>query len=396
MSEKGPEKIKIGFVVENVLGGVISVVLGLIELLDRDRFEFKVGLLSYRWRDFPTTEHAFRKIGIEPYFVTISHEENKYKVLDRFQKEFISSLDLLVSGYQDEMVAYCIGRLKVAHVMIVHQDDPDETGIAKHFSGIIDYYTPISEKVERNLKSVFDRDEWKRIERRPHAIPELDLPVANPRSERFTVLFVGRFTHWKGYDKVQRIGELLKDAGCDLDFVFVTNGVGESEFRGAWPYHHSTTFLSKIPNPEVQRLMAEANVVLMPSRSEGFPVALVEAMRRGLVPVCSDLETAFPELVDHGLNGYMFNLEDMEGFRDAIIRLKDERDLLASMSEAAIRKVKDRFDPIRNAAAYQDTFLKAIAEPRKRHFPEYLNRLGRLDRPYIPDFLFRIIKKMLR
>ena len=384
-----------GFVTENIIGGVISVIMGLIETLDRDRFEFQVGLIGYKWRDFPKADDIFRKAGIEPYVITISHEENKYRVLDRFQREFLSRLDLLVSGYHTEMVAYCIGRLKVPHVMIVHSDAEEETGIARQFSGIIDYYTPISEKVERNLKSVFNRDEWHRIERRPHAIPELDLPMSDPRSERFTVLFVGRLNHIKGADKVQRIGELLRDSGCDIDFVFVTNGVGESEFRDAWSYSDSTVFLSKLPNPEVQRLMAGANLVLMPSRSEGFPVVLIEAMRRGLVPVCSNLETAFPELIEHGSNGYLFDLDDLGGFRDAIIRLKEDRALLESMSRASLRKVGEKFDPRRNAMAYQETFLKAVASPRQREYPDFLDRIGKMDRPFVPDPLFSLVKRVL-
>lgn len=395
MSTDDNGRIKVGFVTENALGGVIYVILGLIELLDRDRFDFRVGLINYKWREFAKVEDVFRKVGIEPFVITISHEENKYRVLDRFQRDFLSHLDLMVSGYKDEMVAYCIGRLKLPHVMIVHQDDPEETSIAHKFSGIVDYYTPISEKVERNLKAVFDSSEWHRIERRPHAIPKLDLPFSDPHSERFNVLFVGRFTAWKGADKLQRLGELLRESGCDLDFTIVTNGVGEREFRESWPYNHSTAFLSKLTNHEVQRVMANANVIVMPSRSEGFPVALVEAMRRGLVPVCSDLETAFPELIDHGSNGYMISLDDMESFRDAVIRLKNDRALLASMGESAIRKVDDKFDPHRNAMAYQKTFLKAIASPRERHYPDYWPLLGRLDRPYIPAPLFSLVKRLL-
>ncbi len=395
MSPEKSGKYKIGFVAENALGGVISVLTGLIELLDSDQFECHIALINYSWRNVTPASDVFKAMDLDPHIIDISHSKNKYRVLDGFQREFIGKMDLIVSGDQYEMIAYCIGMLRIPHVMIVHTDGDYETRIVHEFSGIIDYYAPISEQVGENVKAAIGHDQAYKIRKCSHALPVYDLPIMDPQSDRFTIAFVGRFNKIKGVEHIIHIGELLRERSCDFDFIFITNGIDQNWFKERWVYDDNSVYHVNIPNQEVQSILSKANVILMPSLSEGFPVALVEAMRRGLVPVCSDLRTAFPELIDNGINGYMINVDQPQKFRDVLMNLNDDRHLLANMSRLCLQRVEEKFNPYKNALAYQNVFLEAIKKQNGRSYPDFKHRLGRLDRPYVPDFLFGLLRSII-
>lgn len=90
-------------------------------------------------------------------------------------------------------------------------------------------------------------------------------------------------------------------------------------------------------------LYQAADVFLLTSRSEGIPVAAMEAMACGL-PVVAPRITGMPELVDDGRSGILFEPEDEEEAVRAVARLIDNRDLRRRMGEAARVKVVEEYN----------------------------------------------------
>ena len=66
------------------------------------------------------------------------------------------------------------------------------------------------------------------------------------------------------------------------------------------------------------RLYEQHDVLVMPSRNEGLPVALLEAGAAALIPVVSDLPSGIPEVVESGVSGYRVPVGDIRRFADAI------------------------------------------------------------------------------
>ena len=100
------------------------------------------------------------------------------------------------------------------------------------------------------------------------------------------------------------------------------------------------------------------DVFVLPTRFEGFPVALVEAMGAGLVPVVSDIESGVPEIVDDGHSGECPPTGDVTAFADAIARLDGDRPRLEAMSAAARQTVEDRFDIRDRVTDYQALYAR--------------------------------------
>ena len=76
---------------------------------------------------------------------------------------------------------------------------------------------------------------------------------------------------------------------------------------------------------------------------EGVPVALMEAMARG-IPVISTWHSGIPELVEDGRNGWLIKEKDAAGLADVIAKIVDEKPDLTPMLQAARRKVEQEFD----------------------------------------------------
>jgi glycosyltransferase involved in cell wall biosynthesis len=136
-------------------------------------------------------------------------------------------------------------------------------------------------------------------------------------------------------------------------------------------------------------------VFVLPSRSEGLPVSLLEAGAAGVVPVVSNLPSGIPEVVIPQQTGYRIQLDDVEGFAAAIAALARSRDTLAALSGAVQRHVSENFDIGTSALAYEQLFCgwEQLRRPRVPHLRVPYG--SRLDRPWIPNPIVRAIRKAM-
>jgi len=71
-----------------------------------------------------------------------------------------------------------------------------------------------------------------------------------------------------------------------------------------------------ISREKAKAIMAEANIFLLPSRGEGCPISLIEAMRGGCIPIISDAKHGSLDLITHEINGFVVK----QGSAKAIVR----------------------------------------------------------------------------
>jgi len=73
-----------------------------------------------------------------------------------------------------------------------------------------------------------------------------------------------------------------------------------------------------IPHDRMNKFYNELDVFAVTSRHEGEPLTLIEAMSAGCFPVCTDVGIV-PELVIHGVNGYIVKERSKEAFEEAFL-----------------------------------------------------------------------------
>jgi glycosyltransferase involved in cell wall biosynthesis len=94
---------------------------------------------------------------------------------------------------------------------------------------------------------------------------------------------------------------------------------------------------------QVDELLTGADVFVLPSRSEGQPIALLEAMAHGLAVVVSEVG-GIPEVVQDGESGLLVPPDDPEALGAALRRVLSDVDLRGRLGAAARQRVLDRFD----------------------------------------------------
>jgi glycosyltransferase involved in cell wall biosynthesis len=94
---------------------------------------------------------------------------------------------------------------------------------------------------------------------------------------------------------------------------------------------------------DVPDLLADADVFVLPSRSEGHPVAVLEAMAAGL-PVVASRVGGIPEQVSHGETGLLVEPGDPRGLAAALRRLVAEPSLRLRLGAAGRERAERVFD----------------------------------------------------
>ncbi len=98
----------------------------------------------------------------------------------------------------------------------------------------------------------------------------------------------------------------------------------------------------QLTSEEILEQLPDFHVIVLLSDYEGLPIALMEGMACGCVPVCLSIRSGIPELVEDGVTGILVD-DRGDSFIDAIRRLRDNPDLWQELSTAARKKIENGY-----------------------------------------------------
>jgi glycosyltransferase involved in cell wall biosynthesis len=93
---------------------------------------------------------------------------------------------------------------------------------------------------------------------------------------------------------------------------------------------------------EVGEMLDRAQVLVLPSRNEGQPMAVLEAMARGLCVIASDVG-GLPEMIGGGC-GVIVSPDDIDAITAALRLVVHDHELRARYGAAAYTRAVDQFD----------------------------------------------------
>lgn len=150
----------------------------------------------------------------------------------------------------------------------------------------------------------------------------------------FTILFVGRFDYQKGFDILQEVIEKLADER--IKFKLVGGYVNESETLKVKDLS-TVDYYGWLPKEKIRDVYESANLLVIPSRWEGFAMVPLEAFRSKLPVLASDFPSLC-EIVKEDETGFLFKNDDAQHLMEKIIEIfhLDNRDeVLSSLGENA-------------------------------------------------------------
>jgi glycosyltransferase involved in cell wall biosynthesis len=179
----------------------------------------------------------------------------------------------------------------------------------------------------------------------------------------FTILTVGRLHKVKDHAFLVRACREFRDRGNHFACVIAGAGPEESALReqiGKLKLEQHVYLLGHVSKSELERYYSLADVIVLTSRSEGIPVALMEAMAHGKV-VLAPAITGIPELVIDGLTGFLYRAGSLEDFVSKLEFILESLSTLEPIRREAKRHVAEHYDRDKNLAQFTATFLSHVA-----------------------------------
>ncbi len=197
------------------------------------------------------------------------------------------------------------------------------------------------------------------IDCRPYSV----VPTVQSTPERpLQLVYIGRVAREKGlYETMQGL-RLAHELGVDARLIVAGSGPEEPRLRRyaqALGIAPRVCFVGPIFGNDKVKLLFGADVMVLPSYSEGLPYALLEAMAAG-VPVIATPVGAIPDVVSHGIHGYFVPPRDGKAIAEALAMLSGDREKIAWMSRACRRRVRAAFSIERLAQEFSYHYTRLL------------------------------------
>lgn len=170
--------------------------------------------------------------------------------------------------------------------------------------------------------------------------------------------FLGGWDRGKGADLVAKLARSTMPDADRIEIMWA-GGVPPRARRRLEAMGH-VKILGNLPYPDALDVLREADVLLFASRREGCPMALLEGMALGAVPIVAEGEGAMREIVVHCVNGFLFKRRDWVRQAMACLRTPVDAVVWEQFRNVAYRHVMQRFHVEHTAA----TLLDLLARPR--------------------------------
>jgi glycosyltransferase involved in cell wall biosynthesis len=214
------------------------------------------------------------------------------------------------------------------------------------------------------LMKASDPRYWDKLEHSPLGV---DCHVFAPgirreSPERFEVLCVGYLVPAKAQHVLVGAIDRLRRQGRKIHLRLVGDGPDRQSLemtiarRGLEAY---VTLEGSCNQDRVQAFYRETDLFVLASFAEGIPVVLMEAMAME-IPCVATWITGIPELIRHGIDGWLVPPADEGQLADAIAKLMDDPELRRKLGRSARMRVEGKYDLERNTKLLAEIYRRRL------------------------------------
>jgi glycosyltransferase involved in cell wall biosynthesis len=286
----------------------------------------------------------------------------------------------------------------LTRIMIVHSITPGTYAAARAIRDYVHAVVGVSPRISQDLIRKF-RFSPERTVTIPNAakVPLSETAARSFYQRGLRLIYLGRIEDAaKGVFWLPKILDRLPP---EITLTVAGDGPDLPELRKrSVRLANRITFLGRVSAERLQGLWAEHEVLLMPSRFEGSPLTLIEAMAAGCIPVVTRIAGVTDVIVTNGRDGILFRPGDTRAAARAIAWLAESAGRLRRMSRAARDAVEDRFTVSAMAERYLHLINAARVVPPEMPPPLQLTEwsppygMG----PGLRSFLPMPVKNLLR
>jgi len=206
----------------------------------------------------------------------------------------------------------------------------------------------VSKGIEKKLNNQYNLKKTKTINN-PIDLNSINKKLLYPKPFGFDyILAVGRLSREKGFDiLINAFAKLnLKNK---IKLIILGEGKERKNLEkliDKLDLKKQVLLYGKVDNPFIY--MKYATFFVLSSRSEGFPIVIIEALACGTPVIATNCETGPSEIVEYGENGLLVPVKDVESLKMAMDKLFHDKELYIKLKTNTRRSVK-KYD-IKNIA----------------------------------------------
>lgn len=174
-----------------------------------------------------------------------------------------------------------------------------------------------------------DREDWGKL-------PNMEV-IPNPCAFKTTccsdtssnrVIAVGRYSVQKGFDRLIDCWNIIHQEYPDWTLEIFGDGELRSLLQSKIDHLELNDTISlKSVTTHIKDEYLHSSIFVLPSRFEGLPLVLIEAMECGVPPVAFTCKCGPKDIIENGINGFWVKNGDIEAFADILIQLMADQDL---------------------------------------------------------------------
>jgi N-acetyl-alpha-D-glucosaminyl L-malate synthase BshA len=272
-----------------------------------------------------------------------------------------------------QMLAAGPAKRKLPFVTTLHGTDITLVGQDRSYLPITrfsieqsDGVTAISEYLrERTVREFEVRHEIKLI----HNFVNCDVYVRDDGAEQRRAEFVTPderlLVHLSNFRPVKRLADVIEvfdRVHKKIPSKLLLIGDGPDRSQAEWlamrkGIHDDVIFLGK--QDRVNEKLAMADVMLLPSQLESFGLAALEAMACEVVPIATNVG-GIPEVIEHGKNGFLADVGDVETMAQCAIEILADESKLRAMGKASRTSAQARFCASKIIPQYEEFYRRVV------------------------------------
>jgi len=180
----------------------------------------------------------------------------------------------------------------------------------------------------------------------------------NIKKNKLELLTIGGLNNWKNIPFLIDVVDLLKCEGIDFHLSIIGDGYQKNEIAKKIKklnLTNSVTIQGYVRN--VGSHIESCDIYLHPSQSEGFGIAVIEAMHAKKAIIVSD-KGALPEIICNEFSGIIVNCENAKDWKNAILKIYSDRKYKNYIASNAQKIAEEKFSIEVFSQNYNDTYEK--------------------------------------
>ena len=379
------KRIKIAFVLTPItFGGSEQVSLNLLRNVARKRFEIVPILLLRPWEPAPYFCVELRRIGLAYFAIPVARSPNGDPLrvprvawsLHTILKQGDFNL-VHTQGYFADICGLPVARkLGIPTIATCHGFIANDRNLRSY--NFLDKYAlrlcnkviTVSESIKNELISGGLKKE--RIKVIPNAVPTDFDPqetlrmrrarreAIKVRDDELVIGYLGRLSEEKGLRYLLEAVTILRSARFAVILLLVGDGPQKRELE-------SLAIKGKIENSVVfagfqtdtAKWVSAMDLFVLPSLTEGAPMALLEAMALG-VPAVATAVGGVPNIIKNRENGILIPPRDTHAIVKELIRILNNPSLISDLGRSARYTVESRYNIKSWSKLVESIYLKAV------------------------------------